>query len=107
LLCRQLVWVEFTSPASPMNIEIKVITNAKKKEISSLGGMVKVKLTSQPVEGKANEELIEFLSSVFHVRKSEIQIIRGQREKKKIVALPIDEETLLTLLKENAKVTTG
>ena len=90
-----------------MNIEIKVITNAKKKEIIPVDGGLKVKLTSLPVEGKANEELIEFLSAAFRVKKSEIEIIRGQREKKKIVSLPVDEKTLQTLLKEKVKVTTG
>ena len=64
-----------------MNVDIKVITNAKKREITVLGSVLKVKLTSLPRDGRANEELIEYLSEYFHVWKSEIRIIRGEKEK--------------------------
>ena len=90
-----------------MNIDIKVITNAKKREITALGSVLKVKLTSLPRDGRANEELIEYLSEYFHVRKSEIKIIRGEKERKKVVALPLDDATFGTFLDEKVKVTTG
>lgn len=77
-----------------MNIEIKVVTNAKKREVLREGAGLKVKLRSLPVEGKANEELIEYLSHVFTVKKSEIKIIRGEKDKRKLVSIPIDETAL-------------
>lgn len=91
----------------PMNIEVKVITNAKKREIMAVGPTLKVKLTSLPRDGRANEELIEYLSVFFHVRKSEIRIIRGEKERKKVIALPVDDATFRAFLDEKAKVTTG
>ena len=90
-----------------MNIDIKVITNAKKREITALGSVLKVKLTSLPRDGRANEELIEYLSEYFHIRKSEIRIIRGEKEKKKVVTLPIDNATFRAFLDERTKVATG
>ena len=90
-----------------MNIDIKVITNAKKREITAMGSALKVKLTSLPRDGRANEELIEYLSVCFHVRKSEIKIIRGEKERKKVVALPVDDATFRAFLDETVKVTTG
>ncbi len=48
-------------------------------------GALKVKLTSPPVEGKANEELIEFLADLLGVRKSDIKILRGGSSKQKTV----------------------
>ncbi len=90
-----------------MNIEIKVITNAKKKEISVTDSSLKVKLKSLPRDGRANEELIEYLSECFHVKKSEIRIIRGEKEKKKVVTLPIDDALFKTFIDEKVKVTTG
>jgi uncharacterized protein (TIGR00251 family) len=90
-----------------MNIDIKVITNAKKKEILKAGSELKIKLTAPPKDGRANEELIEYLSECFHVKKSDIKIIRGEKEKRKVIALPIDDETFRAFLSEKVKVTTG
>jgi uncharacterized protein len=74
-----------------VNIEIKVITNAKKREVIREGAGLKVRLISLPVEGKANEELIGYLSEVFGVKKSEVKIVRGDKDKRKIISLPVDE----------------
>ncbi|MBP9561436.1 MAG: DUF167 domain-containing protein [Syntrophorhabdaceae bacterium] len=71
-----------------MNIEVRVITNAKKREIKKENNYFKVRLTSQPIEGKANKELTDFLSEVFCIKKSDIKIIRGEKDKIKIISLP-------------------
>jgi uncharacterized protein len=90
-----------------MNMDVRVVTNAKKREIMIVGSEVKVKLISLPRDGRANEELVEFLSECFHVRKSDIKIIRGEKERKKVVALPVDEATFRAFWNEKVKVTTG
>ncbi len=82
-----------TSPGYS-RINVRVITNAKKKEIVKNGTDLKVKLTSLPLEGRANEELIELLADYFHLRKSEIQIIKGEKNKTKVVALPLEISAL-------------
>jgi len=74
-----------------MVIEVHVITNAKKRELRQEGSHIKVKIVSLPQEGKANAELIEFLSRFLGVRKSEIVILKGEREKRKLISLPLDE----------------
>jgi len=84
-----------------------LITNAKKKEILKAGSELKIKLTSSPRDGRANEELIEYLSECFHVKKSDIKIIRGEKEKRKVIALPVDDKTFRAFLSEKVKVTTG
>jgi len=75
-----------------MIIEIHVITNAKKQEMRLEGQYVKIKLVSVPRDGKANGELIDFLAAFFRVRKSGIKIVKGEKERKKLVSLPLDEE---------------
>lgn len=75
-----------------MIIEIHVITNAKKQEMRLEGQYVKIKLVSVPQDGKANGELIDFLAAFFRVRKSGIKIVKGEKERKKLVSLPLDEE---------------
>jgi uncharacterized protein (TIGR00251 family) len=86
-----------------MNVDIKVITNAKKREISPMGAGLKVKVTALPQDGKANEELIEFLAGFFGLRKSDIKIIRGEKDKRKTLSIPIAEEDLKARL-EHAKI---
>jgi len=81
-----------------MNIEIRVIPNAKKREISREGSGLRVKLTSIPRDGKANEELIEYLSDIFKVKRSAIKIIRGEKDRRKIVSIPIDETAFDSVL---------
>ncbi len=90
-----------------MNIDVKVITNAKKREISVTDSSLKVKLKSLPRDGRANEELIEYLAECFCVRKSDIHIVRGERERKKVISLPVDDAVFKTFIDEKVKVTTG
>lgn len=56
------------------------------------GDALKVKLTAPPVEGKANEELIELLSEAAGVRKSAVKILKGSSSKQKLVLIEGLEE---------------
>jgi uncharacterized protein (TIGR00251 family) len=82
-----------------MNIEIKVITNAKKRGLIREGIALKVMLTSSPIEGRANEELVGYLSELFSVRKREIKILRGEKTRRKLVSIPVDQETFDSIMK--------
>lgn len=87
-----------------MNIEVRVITNAKRREVMYEGACLKVKLTALPREGKANEELVEYLASLFRLRKSDIEITRGEKAKRKVVSLPIDSETIEDFFKKRQEL---
>jgi uncharacterized protein len=50
-------------------------------------GIVLVNLAAAPVEGAANDALIELLSEVLHVRKRSIRIRSGERGRLKIVEI--------------------
>lgn len=77
-----------------MIIEVRVITNAKKKELKFEGDSLKVKITALPKEGRANTALIEYLADFFGIKKSEIKIIKGEKEKRKLISLPLEEEQI-------------
>jgi uncharacterized protein (TIGR00251 family) len=49
--------------------------------------MLKVKLTSPPVGGAANRQLVEVLSDFFGVRKSGVKILKGHSSKNKVIEL--------------------
>ncbi len=61
---------------------------------------IKVKVTSPPVEGKANEELLRFLSRVWKIPQSHIEIIRGHRSREKVLRIS-DEKDLSVLGKDS------
>ena len=66
---------------------------SSKRQIAGLhADALKVKLTSPPVEGNANEELIEFLSETFKVRKSAVKILKGSSSRQKLVLIEGLEE---------------
>ncbi len=75
-----------------MEIKIKVITGAKKAEITEENGILKVKLKSRPIKGKANEELIKVLAKKYAVSKSQIEIIKGLTSKNKSVKILLATE---------------
>ncbi len=71
-----------------LTLKIKVEPRSSKSGIvGPYGNARKVKLTSPPVEGKANKELIEVLAKGFGIAKKDIEIISGQSSKNKIVRL--------------------
>lgn len=50
-------------------------------------GTLKIKLTTPPVDGKANEEMIKLLAKHFKVSKSSIEILKGKTSKNKVVEI--------------------
>lgn len=77
-----------------MKVEVRVVPGARKREITREGDGLKVKLLSQAREGKANQELVEYLADFFSVRKSEVVIVLGERDRRKVVSLPIGPAAL-------------
>lgn len=80
-----------------MIVDVKVTPNAKRQEIKLEFGTLKVKVISRAERGKANQELIEYLSKILGVRKADIKILRGEKDTRKVISLPLDEATLHTL----------
>lgn len=64
-------------------IKLKISPNASKNEIINKDGEIKVKVTAQPIENKANKALIEFLSKSLKISKSNIEIVKGETSKEK------------------------
>ena len=63
--------------------------------------MLKVRLTSPPVEGKANKQLITFLSENFKIKKSEIKIVSGLKSREKLIEISVktNPETFINAIK--------
>jgi len=70
-----------------MNVEVKVIPNAKKKKIIKEDNKLKVYVISTPEKGKANKELIDVLSDYYHLPKSSFSILKGRKDRNKIIKI--------------------
>ena len=81
-----------------MNIEVKVIAGARKRAIMLEGSLLKVKILSKPLKGKANEELIEYISDTLGIKRKDVAIVAGQRDTRKVISIPVDEQTLRRVL---------
>jgi uncharacterized protein (TIGR00251 family) len=74
--------------AGSVTFEVRVIPRSSKSEIVGLyGNALKIRLTSPPVEGAANNELLKLLSRKVGVSRSAIEIISGQSAKTKRIRI--------------------
>lgn len=73
---------------SAMRVQILVKTNARKERVEVRhDGSLFVCVNAPPVEGKANQKVVELLSSYFGKPKSMITIVRGARSKYKTIEI--------------------
>lgn len=69
-------------------ILVRVHPNAaRNKVVGVTDGVWQVRVSAPPVKGKANQELITFLSGLLSVGKSRIDIIRGHTTRNKVIAI--------------------
>jgi uncharacterized protein (TIGR00251 family) len=80
----------------PATLELKVIPNAPRNEIAGwLGPVLKVKVHAPALEGRANDELLDFLAATLGVPRREITLLRGDKSRQKVVKFTsLDEATL-------------
>lgn len=74
-----------------MKKQVKVKPNSKNQNIDETAdGSLIINLKSPPVDGKANEELIQILAKKFEVSKSRISIKFGLSSRNKVVEIDVD-----------------
>lgn len=73
-------------------VKIRIVPNSSKNDIIKEDEFIKVKVTAQPIENKANKALIEFLSKRFKIPKTSVQIIKGETSKDKTLLLAVTDE---------------
>jgi len=79
---------------SEILIKVKIIPNSSKNDIIVEDGIVKIKVTAQPIENKANKALIEILSKKIKIPKSNIKIVKGLTSKEKTVLINANGEKI-------------
>jgi uncharacterized protein (TIGR00251 family) len=71
-----------------VTISLRVQPDAARNEVVGFAGdILRVRVAAPPVQGKANRELVDFLSHVLRVNKSRVTILRGQATRNKVIAV--------------------
>lgn len=74
--------------ADGITIEIKVQPRASRNQIvGEQDGSLKIKLTAPPVEGEANQALVDYLASVLDTPRRNIILLKGESSRNKIIAV--------------------
>jgi len=75
-------------PVSEAKISLRVYPGATRNEVVGFAdGIWRVKISAPPVKGKANKELIAFLSQILGVSQSTLTILKGHTTRNKVVAI--------------------
>jgi len=79
----------------PMILQVKITPNASKNSIAGFQGeLLRIRIAAPPDKGKANDELVEFLSGVLNVAKSRIKLLSGHTSRLKRLEIDLPPEVV-------------
>jgi uncharacterized protein (TIGR00251 family) len=86
--------------AKDTTLKVKVVPRSSMNRIAGLqGDTLRVSVTSPPVDGSANQDMMRLLSRGLGVRKDRIEILSGHRSRLKTIRIHgMTKEELLLLL---------
>lgn len=89
-------------PVADCTLELKIIPNAPRNEIVGwLGPALKVKVHAPALDGRANDELLDFLAERLALPRRAVTLLRGDKSRQKVVRLAgLDDAALKSLLPE-------
>ena len=91
--------VEDKDKGSVIHVKIKI---GKKNHISGYDEWrkrIEIELKEKPVEGRANKELISFLSEFFGISSRDIKIIYGEKSREKGIYINAGKDYILKRIK--------
>ncbi|MBI4302097.1 MAG: YggU family protein [Chloroflexi bacterium] len=83
-----------------IKVNVQVQPNARRNEVLGFEeGIWRIRVAAPPVAGKANSELIDFLSQLLGVSKGSITIEHGHTSRRKVIAIQgLDEAQIMKAL---------
>ena len=74
--------------AAGVSFAIKVHPRARKNGITGVvGNALKLALTAPPLEGRANQAVIEFFAELFDIPRSSVTITSGETSRNKVIRI--------------------
>lgn len=88
-----------------VRFSVRVQPRASRSEVVGIyGDALRVRLSSPPVDGAANDELVKFLAHVFAVARRDVRILAGESSRSKIVEIEgITERAVHDVAKRTAR----
>ena len=83
-------------------VDLKIIPNSSKNGFvmpETEEAPIKLKVTAQPIENKANKAVIEYLSKFFKIPKTSICVLKGETSKEKTILFKTQDKEKITLIK--------
>ena len=69
-------------------LSVRVLPRSSKEEVAGFAeGAVRIRLTAPPVENRANEALVKFLSRILDVPRRQVELVAGGTGRNKIVRI--------------------
>ncbi len=82
-------WIQKTSKGIILKVHI-VPNSSKTFIVGEHGDRLKLKIKAPPVDGKANEEIIEFLCKKLSLKRHQAALIHGHMSKSKDILFYVD-----------------
>jgi len=80
--------VPISETARGITFAVKVHPRARKNALTGIvGDALKLALTAPPVEGRANQAVIEFFAELFEIPRSSVTIASGETSRNKLVRI--------------------
>ena len=71
-----------------LHVDILVVPRASRTAVGPMvGDRLRVAVTAPPVEGEANAAVIDAVAKAFGVRRAAVTIVRGERGRRKTLAI--------------------
>lgn len=83
-----MIYNKYMEQETQAIITVQVQPNASQNKITRFeDGVLYLKIAAPPVKGQANKALLEFLSSITGIRKSNLIIEKGMTGKRKVIVI--------------------
>ena len=84
-----------------MELRVRVTARASRDELAGLrDGVLRVRVSAPPVDGKANEAVCRLIARALMVGKTSVTVTKGERSRDKVVEIDgVEPETALQRLR--------
>jgi len=91
----------FRDDGDKIRLEIKAVPGASKTELAGIkDGRLRIRIAAAPEDGKANAEMLNFLSKKIDCPKKDLQLLSGEKSRLKTIALPLERKAQLEKMQD-------
>ena len=88
--------IDHTYAKQILVLSVRVVPRASKSEVvGEFDRALRVRIAAAPVEGAANDELVQLLARTFKVSRSSVEIVRGSNSRSKHVRVDGPDQAVL------------